>query len=184
VLFVSQDGTINIAPMTHASAVCYFLILKLRIQIATNPQGDLALSTDLSNTIILTPSISAVSALPYRDVSQDAAAASRPPLRYFPPSSSNTLQPYQTLDAQQPLTAASGSSRRRLPHEIPEAEDASSESDEAVEGYRTWRVISGEDIGVVMRKRAEAGYGIRGVSALVCSPAYRADKLSFNGMAR
>lgn len=38
--------------------------------------------------------------------------------------------------------------------------DAESEADEVVEGYARWRVISGEDVGVVMRKRAQEGYGL------------------------
>ena len=96
------------------------------------------------------------------------------PNRAFPSSSSNTLLPHQTSDAQLPLTAAAGPSRRRLPHEIPEFVDAESEVEEVVEGFGRWRAISGEDVGVVMRRRAEAGYGLADVSHLsqLCWEAY------------
>jgi hypothetical protein len=36
--------------------------------------------------------------------------------------------------------------------------------EEVVEGFGRWRVVSGEDVGVVMRRRAEAGYGLADVS--------------------
>jgi hypothetical protein len=48
-------------------------------------------------------------------------------------------------------------------HDIPESESSEVGVEEIVEGYDKWRNISGDDISVVMRKRAEEGYGLGNV---------------------
>lgn len=161
VLFVSKDGIINIAPMTQSSAVSLFIGIDhtegLTYEIATNPQGDLTVSSTSSNTIMVTPSPSSISATRPAEAHN---TLTRPPPRVFPPSSSNTLQQIESIQGRP------GPSRLGVPHDIPESESSEAGAEGVIEGYDKWRNISGEDISVVMRKRAEEGYGLGDVSPI------------------
>lgn len=154
--------------MTSSPAVCHPLVscsgMRAYTQTAMSPQGELALSKHISDTTILTPDSST-----HRNPHQQGPNARRSPhtARAEGLTPANKFLPRQPSEAQLPFTPGAGPSRHRLPHEIPEAASSDSGEDALVQGYEAWKGVSADDIGAVMRKRAEEGYGLQDVSGSV-----------------
>lgn len=158
ILFVGRDGVINIAPVTNAPAVSSGgpshkqRVNDLIHQIAVNAQGELAIAVSTNNARILTP-----------DVTSGTTQSGRAQMLFSAGEQTAGLQ-RQLVDSLSPRALAAGSSKQRLPHEIPEAEDSDSDADDVATGSSSWRSVGGADIAVVTRKRAEDDYGLGDVS--------------------
>lgn len=133
------------------------------MQIASNKQGELVISKTLNSSRILIPAESTVTPAIHRQGEKPFVPAS--PIRQ------NRFQLSPQMDQRAHFStspeAVSGPSRHAP--QIPPAVDEVEAEDEDVDGdllrgYSAWRQITAEDIGVVMRRRAEDGYGLTDVS--------------------